>query len=91
MKYTLLALCLGFVVSLLISPLVISLMKKLKGEQSILEYVDMHEHKKGTPTMGGVIFVIGLIIFFSTDKWLQPSIYACSLFDDRVCYFGLFR
>lgn len=51
-----------FVFSLLISPLVIRIMRALKAGQPILEYVDKHEGKSGTPTMGGIIFLLPALI-----------------------------
>lgn len=52
----------GFFVSLAFLPLVYNLIKKLKARQEILEYVDMHKSKSGTPTMGGIAFVLGFIV-----------------------------
>jgi phospho-N-acetylmuramoyl-pentapeptide-transferase len=52
----------GFFVSLVLSPLVIKFMKRLKANQIIYEYVDMHAQKANTPTMGGIIFILGAII-----------------------------
>lgn len=53
-------------ISLLISvisvPIVIHVAKKLKASQPILGYVDNHTTKAGTPTFGGVSFVITTII-----------------------------
>ena len=54
----------GFLISLLLSPLVIRAMKKLKANQTIYEYVDMHQKKIGTPTMGGVIFLFGTMLAY---------------------------
>ena len=54
----------GFGVSILIAPLVIDIVRKLKAGQNILEYVDAHASKQGTPTMGGIIFILGLLICF---------------------------
>ena len=51
----------GFVFSLLVSPIVIKCMKKLKANQEIYEYVDLHQKKAGTPTMGGLIFLFGTL------------------------------
>lgn len=45
----------------LIAPIVLQFCKKLKASQSILHYVDKHAQKQGTPTMGGVIFLLTLI------------------------------
>ncbi len=52
----------SFLVTLLISPFVISLMKKEKIKQTILHYVDNHASKNGTPTMGGIIFLISISV-----------------------------
>lgn len=51
----------GFIISLIISPFVIKLTKKLKASQPLYEYVDMHTSKSGTPTMGGIIFLVAII------------------------------
>lgn len=58
----------GFFVSLIISPLVIKFIKRLKANQTIYEYVDMHKQKANTPTMGGVIFIFGSIVAFFCAK-----------------------
>ena len=52
----------AFIVGIFISPIVINLTRKLKANQEIYEYVDMHSKKKGTPTMGGIIFIVAIII-----------------------------
>lgn len=65
-------LCLGF--STVLMPAVMAVCKKLKARQSILHYVDKHAGKEGTPTMGGVIFVLVLVFasffLFDTNKFL---------------------
>lgn len=50
------------VAGLLLSPLVIRVIKALKAGQPILEYVDKHEGKSGTPTMGGLIFLVPMAV-----------------------------
>lgn len=55
-------LLLGILFSLLIAPLVIKLSKRLKVSQTILHYVEEHSSKQGTPTMGGFIFIFGMLI-----------------------------
>ena len=52
----------GFLFTLLISPLVISIIKREKVRQVILNYVEAHSAKSGTPTMGGIIFLIAIPI-----------------------------
>ena len=54
----------GFCASILVAPIIINSLKRVKAGQNILEYVDAHMAKQGTPTMGGVIFLIGLIVAF---------------------------
>lgn len=68
------ALVVSFLVTLFISPFVVSLLKKEKIKQTILHYVESHESKNGTPTMGGIIFILSIsivaYIFFSGEKTL---------------------
>lgn len=77
----LLSLLVAFFVSLVLSPLIISLIKKEKIKQVILHYVDNHQAKAGTPTMGGIIFIITIclvpFIFFKTQAfWLSVMVLA---------------
>lgn len=43
-------------------PFVLSSMRKLKAGQPILGYVTNHYSKSGTPTMGGIIFLLGACV-----------------------------
>ncbi len=52
----------AFVVTVALMPLIIHFAKKLKLRQTILSYVDNHLSKSGTPTMGGVGFLIGIAV-----------------------------
>ena len=65
MQKILLCFLLSFLFSLIISPLVIKLIKLMKGKQSILSYVEKHKSKQGTLTMGGLIFLLGSIFSFA--------------------------
>lgn len=58
----LLAMLTAFVLTVCITPMVIYFAKKLKLRQTILSYVDNHYSKSGTPTMGGVGFLIGIAV-----------------------------
>lgn len=56
-------LMIGFTVSIVFGLIIIPLLKKLNFQQRISSYVGNNHHKKsGTPTMGGLIFVIPTII-----------------------------
>lgn len=57
----------AFAVGMLLLPLNIKLVKRLKAGQPILSYVDNHKAKQGTPTMGGASIVLALFsaLFFT--------------------------
>lgn len=60
---TLLALGLGFIISIILGPIFIPMLHKLKFGQNIREEgPKSHFKKAGTPTMGGVIFIISVTI-----------------------------
>lgn len=52
----------AFLLTLILMPLIIRLSKRLKVRQTILSYVDNHMSKSGTPTMGGLGFLIALTV-----------------------------
>lgn len=52
----------SFFLGMTISPLTISLVKRMRVRQTILSYVQQHESKQGVPTMGGFIFVVPTIV-----------------------------
>ena len=53
----------AFLISILIGPMLISLLHKLKFGQSIREDgPKSHQKKAGTPTMGGIIFILATIL-----------------------------
>ena len=55
---SLFALMIGFISSVIFGLIIIPFLKKLKFRQRINVYVESHESKAGTPTMGGIIFVV---------------------------------
>ena len=59
---SLLALMIGFLLSTAFGLIAIPLLKKIKAGQRINIYVENHQRKSGTPTMGGLIFIIPTII-----------------------------
>ncbi len=59
----LLPLCLAFALSVALAPSFIKWLKKLKFGQEIRdEGPKWHESKSGTPTMGGIIFIAGIVV-----------------------------
>ena len=59
---SLFALMIGFLLSTAFGLFAIPLLKKIKAGQRINIYVENHQRKSGTPTMGGIIFIIPTII-----------------------------
>lgn len=61
-----------YVVVILCAIAIIPCLKKLKAQQNILSYVKEHSSKNGTPTMGGLFFIMPCLIislfFFKEDK-----------------------
>lgn len=54
----------AFTVALVLMPINIAVSKKLKAGQPILSYVDNHISKSGTPTMGGIAFILASFTAF---------------------------
>lgn len=64
---------LSFLVGLILMPFIIRLIRKLSCSQTILKYVEAHQSKQGTPTMGGVVFfVTTLIVAVCLMKYSTP-------------------
>jgi len=61
MNYIFLSIAISSISSLIFAPFVIKTMKKLQAKQSILHYVEAHKIKEGTPTIGGIIFLLGIV------------------------------
>ncbi|MDG2769688.1 hypothetical protein P7M38_24445, partial [Vibrio parahaemolyticus] len=60
-----LSIILGFTSSILIGPKIIKILSQMKAKQSIREDGPVsHLAKSGTPTMGGLIFLIGFLISY---------------------------
>jgi len=78
-----LALILAFFVAILVGPAIIRKLRKLKVGQPILEITgkdsvpmpESHMKKKGTPTMGGIMIVIGFLV---------PALLFCNLTEPLI-------
>ena len=78
-------LLLGSLVSLIVSVVAgfifVPIFRKIKAGQTILKYVKSHESKNGTPTMGGLFFILSaatVFIFFGGYE-NQTAVVALSL------------
>src|SRR5574344_194533 len=52
----------SFLLSIILALIIIPILKKIKASQIINNYLDRHNSKKNTPTIGGLIFIIPTII-----------------------------
>ena len=59
---SLFALMIGFILSTVFGYFLIPILKKIKAGLRINVYVEYHQKKSGTPTMGGLIFIIPTIV-----------------------------
>ncbi len=68
---------LGFLITVLLSPFFIPFLRRLKFGQSIREEgPKSHQKKTGTPTMGGIMILLSIIIttLVMTEKFSEPTI-----------------
>ena len=54
----------SLILTLVSGKILIPLLKKIKAGQTVLKYVENHKSKNGTPTMGGLFFVLSASIIF---------------------------
>lgn len=66
----------SFFITLILGPIIIPMLKRLKVGQSIREEgPKSHLKKNGTPTMGGIIIFIALVITLVTSGMLNKDMY----------------
>ena len=68
-----LAMMIGFILSLIVAVISIPILRKFKASQRLSVYLEnAHRSKVGTPTMGGIIFIVptilSLILLYFMDK-----------------------
>ncbi|WP_044896122.1 phospho-N-acetylmuramoyl-pentapeptide-transferase [Bacillus alveayuensis] len=67
----------SFLITVLLSPIMIPFLRRLKFGQSIrIEGPKSHLKKSGTPTMGGVMIIVSIIVttMIMTNKFAEPSV-----------------
>ncbi|MDP4154685.1 MAG: phospho-N-acetylmuramoyl-pentapeptide-transferase, partial [Bacillota bacterium] len=68
---------LAFLITVLLSPVFIPFLRRLKFGQSIREEgPKSHQKKSGTPTMGGVMILLSIVIstLVMTGKFSEPTV-----------------
>ena len=79
--FLVIAAVLGFIIAFLLGYVIIPWLHKLKFGQTILDIgPSWHKKKQGTPTMGGILFIIGVIfslaVVIGTNLILKRDIVA---------------
>lgn len=69
----------SFLIGAIFAPFLLKILKKAKAKQTILHYVEAHKQKNGTPTMGGIIFLISSCVSFLIFKTQHSSLAVVSL------------
>jgi phospho-N-acetylmuramoyl-pentapeptide-transferase len=64
MRAVIVAACVAFVLTLFGTPFAITALNRLKAAQPIRDINVSHSGKRGTPTMGGVVFIIGTVLAY---------------------------
>jgi len=74
---SILSIMIGFIAAMVIGLLLIPILKRINFGQRISEYVgESHRKKQGTPTMGGIIFIVPTILailFLTFDGRLEMT------------------
>ncbi len=81
-----LAFLLSFFTVLLAGPKVIAFMRSLKYGQTINEHLENHQAKQGTPTMGGVLFLVGVVVSLIATIAFVPAARSLPLRDTLVVF-----
>ncbi|MBL8069079.1 MAG: hypothetical protein JNM28_11565 [Armatimonadetes bacterium] len=71
------ALVAGLLGAAVLSPFIFKLLVRLKSAQNVSKHLEGHQHKQGTPTMGGLIVLSGLLCamaFTWRQDYLAPLV-----------------
>ena len=94
MKGFILGAIISFLIGILLLPICIYFIKRLRANQSVLGYVEMHKAKDGTPTMGGLSFLLSVIlsgiVLLRENSRLASIVIMCFLFYGLIGFFDDF-
>ncbi|MGI4787387.1 MAG: phospho-N-acetylmuramoyl-pentapeptide-transferase [Janthinobacterium lividum] len=72
--YALAGFLVAFLLAVVLGPRTIEFLRLLKFGQNINEHVPGHQQKQGTPTMGGLLFVLSLLLTLGIGLAVVPSL-----------------
>ena len=94
MKGFILGAIISFLIGMLLLPICIYFIKRLRVNQSVLGYVEMHKAKDGTPTMGGLSFLLSVILsgmfLLKENSRLASIVIMCFMFYGLIGFFDDF-
>lgn len=64
MKEIILIAVITFLSTVILGVITIPVLKRIRAGQTVLKYVEEHKEKNGTPTMGGLFFIIPSVVAF---------------------------
>ena len=72
----------AFAFSLILCSVLLPVLRKAKAGQEILQYVTEHSAKQGTPTMGGIAFILAIAaaVCIFCDLSLRPTVVILAVF-----------
>jgi phospho-N-acetylmuramoyl-pentapeptide-transferase len=77
----------AFLICILLGPRMISTLRQFRiGQYVRTEDAPAHEHKQGTPTMGGVLIIAAMVV--SCLLWAKPTNFFVQLSLATMCYMG---
>lgn len=85
---SILALMIGFIVSVVLGLILVPVLKKIKADQKTSKFVKAHSGKSGTPTMGGIIFILSTIITIFTLYFTNKLHISSNLLIILFVFFG---
>ena len=83
-----LAIFIGFLVSVIFGTFFVPFMRKRKARQVTSKFVKAHKAKSGTPTMGGLIFSVSTIIAIAAMFITKKMTITTNLFIVLFVFFG---
>lgn len=79
MKKYLIEAIISLFITIILGYITIPVLKKIKAGQPIYKYVEAHKNKNGTPTMGGLFFIISASIVYLCFNGFKNKIATVSL------------
>lgn len=79
MKTLIVAFILSLLITLIAGKFTVPLLRKIKAGQTVLKYVESHKDKNGTPTMGGLFFILSASAIFIILGGLNSRVAVVSL------------